>query len=95
MADGKLSYLSFIYCYAKIRGLEYKMAQEDAILWKLYYQLTTYNPAVVEPWICCLCYADVFQDAKKEYLEKKERGELASQKVDFLKQNILEPVKWV
>lgn len=34
-----------------------------------------------------------FQDAKKEYLEKKERGELAAQKVDFLKQNILRPVK--
>ncbi|TKS73397.1 von Willebrand factor [Collichthys lucidus] len=33
-----------------------------------------------------------FQDAKKEYLEKKERGELAAQKVDFLKQNILRPV---
>ncbi|XP_029290159.1 cilia- and flagella-associated protein 161 [Cottoperca gobio] len=32
------------------------------------------------------------EDAKKEYLEKKERGELAAQKVDFLKQNILKPV---
>ncbi|TMS05561.1 Cilia- and flagella-associated protein 161 [Larimichthys crocea] len=32
------------------------------------------------------------EDAKKEYLEKKERGELAAQKVDFLKQNILRPV---
>ncbi|KAG8012624.1 High affinity choline transporter 1 [Nibea albiflora] len=32
------------------------------------------------------------KDAKKEYLEKKERGELAAQKVDFLKQNILRPV---
>lgn len=34
-----------------------------------------------------------FQDAKKEYLEKKERGELAAQKVDFLKLNMLRPVK--
>lgn len=33
------------------------------------------------------------QDAKKEFLEKKERGELAAQKVDFLKQNMLSPVK--
>uniref|UniRef100_A0A3Q3J418 Cilia- and flagella-associated protein 161 n=2 Tax=Monopterus albus TaxID=43700 RepID=A0A3Q3J418_MONAL len=33
------------------------------------------------------------EDAIKEYLEKKERGELAAQKVDFLKQNILSPVK--
>ncbi|XP_054476720.1 cilia- and flagella-associated protein 161 [Anoplopoma fimbria] len=32
------------------------------------------------------------EDAKKEYLEKKERGELFAQKVDFLKQNILSPV---
>ncbi|XP_059191297.1 cilia- and flagella-associated protein 161 [Centropristis striata] len=32
------------------------------------------------------------EDAKKEYLEKKARGELAAQKVDFLKQNILRPV---
>ncbi|XP_071356263.1 cilia- and flagella-associated protein 161 isoform X2 [Trachinotus anak] len=32
------------------------------------------------------------EDAKKEYLEKKKRGELAAQKVDFLKQNILRPV---
>ncbi|XP_044050187.1 cilia- and flagella-associated protein 161 [Siniperca chuatsi] len=32
------------------------------------------------------------EDAKKEYLEKKERGELAAQRVDFLKQNILRPV---
>ncbi|XP_070763098.1 cilia- and flagella-associated protein 161 [Enoplosus armatus] len=32
------------------------------------------------------------EDAKKEYLEKKERGELAAQKVDFLNQNILRPV---
>lgn len=29
----------------------------------------------------------------KEYLEKKEKGELAAQKVDFLKHNILRPVK--
>ncbi|XP_044212686.1 cilia- and flagella-associated protein 161 isoform X1 [Thunnus albacares] len=32
------------------------------------------------------------EDAMKEYLEKKQRGELATQKVDFLKQNILRPV---
>ncbi|KAM8750473.1 cilia- and flagella-associated protein 161 [Acanthopagrus schlegelii] len=32
------------------------------------------------------------EDAKKEFLEKKERGELAAQKVDFLKQNMLSPV---
>ncbi|XP_072241312.1 cilia- and flagella-associated protein 161 [Leuresthes tenuis] len=32
------------------------------------------------------------EDAMKEYLEKKERGELAAQKVDLLKQNILKPV---
>ncbi|XP_049929900.1 cilia- and flagella-associated protein 161 [Epinephelus moara] len=32
------------------------------------------------------------EDKKKEYLEKKERGELSAQKVDFLKQNILRPV---
>lgn len=34
------------------------------------------------------------QDEVKEHLEKKERGELASQKMDFLKENILKPVKW-
>nr|XP_046250816.1 cilia- and flagella-associated protein 161 [Scatophagus argus] len=33
------------------------------------------------------------EDAKKEYLEKKERGELAAQRVDFLKENIFRPVK--
>uniref|UniRef100_A0A3Q3LVG8 Cilia and flagella associated protein 161 n=1 Tax=Mastacembelus armatus TaxID=205130 RepID=A0A3Q3LVG8_9TELE len=33
------------------------------------------------------------EDAKKEYLEKKARGELTAQKVDFLKQNILRPVE--
>ncbi|KAI9529877.1 hypothetical protein NQZ68_008116 [Dissostichus eleginoides] len=32
------------------------------------------------------------EDAKREHLEKKERGELAAQKVDFLKQHILSPV---
>ncbi|XP_061577901.1 cilia- and flagella-associated protein 161 [Cololabis saira] len=32
------------------------------------------------------------EDAKKEYLRKKERGELPVQKVDFLKQNMLQPV---
>ncbi|XP_022610406.1 cilia- and flagella-associated protein 161 [Seriola dumerili] len=32
------------------------------------------------------------EDAKKEYLEKKKRGDLVAQKVDFLKQNILRPV---
>ncbi|XP_056273525.1 cilia- and flagella-associated protein 161 [Pseudoliparis swirei] len=32
------------------------------------------------------------EDAKKDYLEKKEKGELVAQKVDFLKQNILRPV---
>lgn len=32
------------------------------------------------------------EDAMKEYLEKKERGELAAQKVDFLKENILRTV---
>ncbi|XP_076590275.1 cilia- and flagella-associated protein 161 isoform X2 [Chaetodon auriga] len=32
------------------------------------------------------------EDAKKEYLEKKEKGELTTQRVDFLKQNILRPV---
>ncbi|XP_041794173.1 cilia- and flagella-associated protein 161 [Chelmon rostratus] len=32
------------------------------------------------------------EDAMKEYLEKKESGELTAQKVDFLKQNILRPV---
>lgn len=35
------------------------------------------------------------QDEVKEHLEKKERGELAGQKMDFLKENILKPVKWV
>lgn len=34
----------------------------------------------------------ITQDAMKEYLEKKERGELAAQKVDFLKENILRTV---
>lgn len=33
------------------------------------------------------------QDEVKEYLEKKERGELAGQKVDLLKENMLRPVK--
>uniref|UniRef100_A0A3P8T9G8 Cilia and flagella associated protein 161 n=1 Tax=Amphiprion percula TaxID=161767 RepID=A0A3P8T9G8_AMPPE len=32
------------------------------------------------------------EDAVKEYLEKKEKGELATQKVDFLTENILRPV---
>ncbi|XP_029378304.1 cilia- and flagella-associated protein 161 [Echeneis naucrates] len=32
------------------------------------------------------------EDKKKEYLEKKKRGELTVQKVDFLKENILRPV---
>ncbi|XP_034445115.1 cilia- and flagella-associated protein 161 isoform X1 [Hippoglossus hippoglossus] len=32
------------------------------------------------------------EEAKKAYLEKKERGELVPQKRDFLKQNILGPV---
>lgn len=36
-----------------------------------------------------------FQDAKNEYLEKKQRGELTAQKVDFLTQNILRPVRRV
>lgn len=31
----------------------------------------------------------------KEYLEKREKGELVVQKVDLLKQNILQPVTWV
>ncbi|KAF3688861.1 Cilia- and flagella-associated protein 161 [Channa argus] len=35
----------------------------------------------------------LYEDAKKEFLEKKQRGELTSQKVDFLKENILRPVK--
>uniref|UniRef100_A0AAV2LC50 Cilia- and flagella-associated protein 161 n=1 Tax=Knipowitschia caucasica TaxID=637954 RepID=A0AAV2LC50_KNICA len=32
------------------------------------------------------------EDTLKEYLEKKERGELTTQKMDFLRQNILKPV---
>ncbi|XP_045894523.1 cilia- and flagella-associated protein 161 [Micropterus dolomieu] len=32
------------------------------------------------------------EDVKKEHMEKKEKGELVAQKVDFLKQNILRPV---
>ncbi|XP_068169923.1 cilia- and flagella-associated protein 161 [Antennarius striatus] len=32
------------------------------------------------------------EDERKAYQEKKERGELAAQKVDFLKENILTPV---
>ncbi|KAK7891485.1 hypothetical protein WMY93_023448 [Mugilogobius chulae] len=32
------------------------------------------------------------QDTLREYLEKKERGELAAQKSDFLKEHILKPV---
>uniref|UniRef100_A0A8C5DTH7 Cilia- and flagella-associated protein 161 n=1 Tax=Gouania willdenowi TaxID=441366 RepID=A0A8C5DTH7_GOUWI len=40
--------------------------------------------------VCTMCVS--FQDAMKEYLEKKERGELCAQRVDLLKQNILEPV---
>ncbi|KAI4786112.1 hypothetical protein KUCAC02_037339 [Chaenocephalus aceratus] len=32
------------------------------------------------------------EDTKREHLEKKERGELAAQKVDFLKQHMLSPV---
>lgn len=32
------------------------------------------------------------QEAMKDYQEKKVRGELISQRVDFLKQNILSPV---
>ncbi|XP_005729964.1 cilia- and flagella-associated protein 161 [Pundamilia nyererei] len=34
------------------------------------------------------------EDEVKEHLEKKERGELAGQKMDFLKENILKPVKF-
>ncbi|KAK2842225.1 hypothetical protein Q5P01_012425 [Channa striata] len=33
------------------------------------------------------------ESLRKEYLEKRERGELTAQKVDFLKQNILRQVK--
>ncbi|XP_026220552.1 cilia- and flagella-associated protein 161 [Anabas testudineus] len=33
------------------------------------------------------------EDAKQEYMEKKKRGELTAQRVDFLKENILRPVK--
>lgn len=36
---------------------------------------------------CCF-----LQKAMKDYQEKKVRGELISQRVDFLKQNILSPV---
>ncbi|XP_037624673.1 cilia- and flagella-associated protein 161 [Sebastes umbrosus] len=36
--------------------------------------------------------ADWNEDERKEYLEKKERGELAVQQLDFLKENILRPV---
>ncbi|KAM9854764.1 cilia- and flagella-associated protein 161 [Aulostomus maculatus] len=32
------------------------------------------------------------EDALKDYMEKKEKGELAAQKIDFLKENILRPV---
>uniref|UniRef100_A0A1A8LCI5 Uncharacterized protein n=1 Tax=Nothobranchius pienaari TaxID=704102 RepID=A0A1A8LCI5_9TELE len=32
------------------------------------------------------------EDSRKDYLEKKERGELLSQQIDFLKWNILQPV---
>ncbi|XP_068596008.1 cilia- and flagella-associated protein 161 [Brachionichthys hirsutus] len=32
------------------------------------------------------------EDARKAYQQRKERGELAAQKVDFLKENILRPV---
>nr|XP_061780366.1 cilia- and flagella-associated protein 161 [Nerophis lumbriciformis] len=32
------------------------------------------------------------EDVRKEYLSKRERGELAAQKVDFLKHHILSPV---
>lgn len=33
-----------------------------------------------------------FQDAMNDYFEKKKKGELLVQKLDFLKQNILQPV---
>ncbi|XP_069567222.1 cilia- and flagella-associated protein 161 isoform X1 [Brachyistius frenatus] len=50
----------------------------------------TYNSSVkIGNWNEDLCLEE---DAKEEYLEKKERGELAAQKVDFLKENILRPV---
>lgn len=42
-----------------------------------------------------MSYFFFLQDEVKEHLEKKERGELAGQKMDFLKENILKPVKWV
>ncbi|KAI3371372.1 hypothetical protein L3Q82_023961, partial [Scortum barcoo] len=52
-----------------------------------------YSAAVV--WTCQIIHMLMFfKDAKKEYLEKKERGELLAQKVDFLKQNMLRPVNF-
>ncbi|XP_069018872.1 cilia- and flagella-associated protein 161 isoform X1 [Embiotoca jacksoni] len=52
--------------------------------------IRTYNSSVkIGNWNEDLCLEE---DAKEEYLEKKERGELAAQKVDFLKENILRPV---
>ena len=35
---------------------------------------------------------NIFQESKKAYLDKRERGELFAQKIDFLKQNMLGPV---
>lgn len=59
---------------------------------KWYFEHFTFNEYYTT--MHCIVYVLLmfFQDAKKEYLEKKERGELAAQKVDFLRQNILQSV---
>lgn len=43
-------------------------------------------------WKYLISFVVFWQVAMKDYQEKKMRGELISQKVDFLKQNILSPV---
>lgn len=41
-------------------------------------------------------YVYVFmQDLKRKYMEKREKGELTIQKIDYLKYNILRPVTWI
>lgn len=83
-----VSYFSWIHSYAKIMTLQ----QWWKHVMKWYFEHFTFNEYYTT--MHCIVYVLLmfFQDAKKEYLEKKERGELAAQKVDFLRQNILQSV---
>lgn len=80
-----------VYRYAKIMFLIKTQQLCNDVGFYLTLQYTTSSGGVV---VKNTNYVMMFlQDVKKEYMEKKEKGELAAQKVDFLKQNILRPVK--